>query len=70
MNDNVASLVRLGIIMVAMCVALWANATHFDATEVRSIVAVFLTAACGEGVLNKLRNAKGSHEDRSNADIV
>ena len=50
------------VLMVAMCVSLYVNASNFDATEIRSIVAVFLTAASGEAVLKLITRKKDKPE--------
>lgn len=53
MNDAkhpIWAIIRLAILMVSMVIALWLNATHFDKTEMRSIITVFLAAAGAEGV--------------------
>lgn len=52
------SLLRLAVVMVALCVTLWVNASQFDATEIKSIVTMFLVAAGAEGVSQLLGGKK------------
>lgn len=49
-NHPIWSLIRLLILMIAMCVILYINATHFDITEIRSIIGIFIAAASAEGI--------------------
>lgn len=58
MSDKVISLIRLALIMATLVVTLWLNASKFDETELRTIIVVFLTAGCGEGILNQVRGRK------------
>lgn len=48
--------VRFSIVIVALVILLWLNATHFDATEIKSIFGVAFVAAAGEGVTAFLQN--------------
>ena len=36
--------------MMALTVTLWLNASHFDETELRTIITMFLVAAGAEGI--------------------
>ena len=40
---------RLLVLMVTLSFVLWLNASHFDETEIRTIIWVFLGAASLEG---------------------
>jgi len=40
---------RLTILMIALVVTLWINATEFDATEIKTIITLFVVAASAEG---------------------
>lgn len=40
---------RLLVLMVTLSFVLWMNASHFDETEIRTIIWVFLGAASLEG---------------------
>lgn len=46
------SLIRLFLLMTALCVVLYLEAENFDGTELRSIVWVFLAAAGIEGAIH------------------
>ncbi len=48
------AIIRLTVLMIAMVFVLWLNATKFDHTEIRSIIAVFIAAATGEGILARV----------------
>jgi predicted RND superfamily exporter protein len=43
------SLSRLTVVMIALVSTLWLNASHFDETEIRTIITMFLVAAGAEG---------------------
>lgn len=40
---------RLLIVMTALVVTLWLNASHFDETELKTIITMFIIAASAEG---------------------
>jgi len=44
------SLLRLTIFMIALVVTLLLNANNFDATEIKTIITMFVVAAGAEGV--------------------
>ena len=44
------SIARLFIVMVSLCFTLYVNASHFDETELKTIITMFLVAAGAEGV--------------------
>jgi len=46
--------------MVTMTLLLWLNASHFDWTEIKSIIGIFLFAAGTEGVMGRLNKDKGN----------
>ena len=48
------SLIRLGMLLIAMTTVLWLTASNFDYTEIRAIIATFLAAASGEGIVRAL----------------
>lgn len=48
-NHPIWSLIRLTILMTALCIILYINATRFDETELRSILWMFLAVAGLEG---------------------
>ena len=48
------SILKLTVLMAAMCLVLYLEATVFDATELRSIVYIFLVAAGAEGAIATL----------------
>jgi len=52
------SILRLVVLMVAMCVTLWSNASNFDVTELRSIITMFFVAASSEAVVGVLTKRK------------
>lgn len=54
MQSRMWDVAELAVLMVAMTVALWLTATDFDATEVKSIVMVFVIAATGKGATRLL----------------
>ena len=41
---------RLTVVMISLVVTLWANASNFDSTELKTIITMFLIAAGTEGV--------------------
>lgn len=57
------SLARLLILMVTLSFVLWLNASHFDETEVRTIIWVFLAAAGVETGVQTLTRI--SRDDRA-----
>lgn len=57
-NHPVWSLIRLTILMIALCVILYINATRFDETELRSILMMFLAVAGLEGFTHILAKKK------------
>lgn len=48
-NHPVWPIIRLVIVMVALVVTLWLNASSFDKTEIRTIITMFLIAGGAEG---------------------
>lgn len=52
------SIIRLAVIMVAMCFVLYLNASKFDETEIRSIVTVFFVAAGSEAITRAIGGRK------------
>jgi len=48
-NHPIWSLLRLSVLMIALCVVLKLEARSFDITEIRSICWMFIAAACLEG---------------------
>lgn len=52
-NHPIWAIVRTTVILIALVVVLWINATKFDATEFKTIVAMFL-AAIGAETATKL----------------
>ena len=52
------SLVRLGILMATLTAILWINANKFDATEIKTLCAFFLTAAAVEGGTGFIKGLK------------
>lgn len=42
------AIVRTTIMLIALVVVLWVNASNFDATEIRTIIAMFLAAIGAE----------------------
>ena len=48
------SFLRLLVLMVSLTVVLYVNASNFDATEIRTLVTMFLLAASAEGGLQLL----------------
>lgn len=52
------SLLRLVILMVALTLLLWFNASDFDSTEIRTIAGMFLMAASSEGLTQFVRGLK------------
>lgn len=61
------SFLRLLILMAALTIILWSNADDFDVTEIKSLVAYFLTAASIEGGSQFLKNMRshGDGQDRT-----
>lgn len=49
-NHPIWSLARLVVTMVALVTTLWLNASHFDETEIKTLITMFLVAASAEGV--------------------
>jgi len=52
------SLIRLFLLMSTLCVVLYLEASHFDVTELRSIVWVFIGAAGIEGAIHATKAFK------------
>lgn len=59
------ALARLLILMVTLSFVLWLNASHFDETELRSIIWVFLAAAGVEGGVQTLTRLMGDKGGKS-----
>ena len=51
-------IIRLAVFMVALVVILWLNASHFDITELRTILAMFFVAAGGESITSFFNREK------------
>lgn len=49
-NHPAWPIIRMGIILVALILILWLNAEHFDVTEIRTIISMFLALLGAEGV--------------------
>lgn len=47
-NHPVWAILRTVVLLAALVIVLWLNATDFDATEIKTIVAMFLTAIGAE----------------------
>jgi len=56
------SLLRLIVLMVALCVILWANASDFDATEIRTLFCYCLAAAGFEGATAYIRGRRSDKQ--------
>ena len=42
------AIIRTTVMLIALVIVLWLNASHFDDTEIRTIVAMFLAAIGAE----------------------
>lgn len=51
------AIIRLAICMTALCVILWINASHFDATEIKTLSTFFFVAAGAEALPALLRKS-------------
>lgn len=49
------SFLRLVVLMLALTITLWLNAQHFDETELRTIIWMFIGAAGIEGGVQALQ---------------
>jgi len=55
------AILRTSVIMLTLIIVLKMTASQFDETELRTILVLFITAAVGEGVVNRLvQTSKGS----------
>jgi hypothetical protein len=52
---------RLFIFMLALVCVLYLNASHFDVTEIKTIITMFIIAAGAEGVTGFLSQLKGNY---------
>ena len=57
------SIIRLTIVMVALVCVLYMNASHFDETEIKTIITMFLIAASAEGVTQFFAQFKLTKKD-------
>ena len=56
------SLIRLLILMATLSFVLWLNASHFDETELKSIIWVFMAAVGVEGGVQSFTRLAGMHK--------
>lgn len=49
-NHPIWAIVRMALILATLVVVLWLNASHFDDTEIRTIVTMFLALLGAEGL--------------------
>ena len=57
-SHPIYAIVRLTIYMSALTILLVANASDFDATEIRTLVQMFLVAAGAEGAIQLIKTRK------------
>lgn len=57
------SLLRLLIFMVALVATLWLNASKFDATELKTIITMFIVAGGAEWAPQLIRGLTGKKDD-------
>lgn len=61
MNDPkhpIWAIIRTGILLLALIVVLWVNASNFDGTELKTIVAMFLAAIGAEAATKLMSGSK------------
>ena len=61
MNDPshpIWSLIRLAVLMTALVIVLWLQASSFDSNEIITLVAVFVAASTIEGAIKKMTEMK------------
>jgi hypothetical protein len=61
-SHPVWSLLRLLIFMAALVVTLWMNATSFDATEIRTIITMFVVASGAEWAPQVMQSIRGKSD--------
>tara|TARA_E500000318_G_C3549550_1_gene208265 strand:+ start:653 stop:868 length:216 start_codon:yes stop_codon:yes gene_type:complete len=47
-NHPIWSFARVTVVLISLTITLWANASHFDSTELWSIGVIFVVLAGGE----------------------
>lgn len=58
-NHPLWSFLRLTVLMITLAFVLWMNASHFDQTEIRTLIYTFLAAATYEGVTQAFTRKRG-----------
>ena len=56
-------IIRTAVVLLALTIILWMNASHFDDTEIRTLVGMFFALLGAEGITNavsKVRVSTGS----------
>lgn len=59
------SAIRLIVVMAALVIILYLNATSFDVTELKTIIGMFLVAASAEGLTQYFRSVSKVTEKMS-----
>lgn len=59
LSSAVIPLVRTIVVLIALVFVLWANASHFDETEIRTVIAMFIAILSAEGVTNAFTKGRG-----------
>jgi len=62
-NHPIWATVRLILFLIAMVAVLWMNASHFDDTEIKAIVEMFLVAIGIEGGVKALKPLVGGKKE-------
>lgn len=62
------SLARLIVLMIALVITLWLNASHFDETELRSIITMFIAASGVEGISQFFARRGGDSSTQTGTD--
>ena len=55
--SSIIPLVRTAVILVVLLLVLWLNAEHFDETEIRTVITMFIAILGAEGVTNAFSKA-------------
>lgn len=58
-NHPIWPLLRLVVMMASLTALLWLNASHFDATEVKTIIGMLIANVAAEGVPGLFRKGEG-----------
>lgn len=56
--SSVIPLIRTVVVLIVLALVLWMNASHFDETEIKTVITMFIAILGAEGVTNAFSKAK------------